>query len=231
MKIFAIGDLHLSLSSEKPMDVFGPEWARHDERVAAAWRELVGDEDVVIVPGDISWALRIADAAADLDWIHALPGQKIFIRGNHDLWWQGIKRLNTLYEDIVFLQNDHARLENGMFVCGSRGWELPGTDFGENDKKILARELVRLKLSLDSAVAAGAGEILAAIHFPPAVAPQYRSVFTELLEQYPVKQVVYGHLHGTAAFSKGIRGLRGGILYRLVSSDYLDFRPVEVVSE
>ncbi|MDR3305298.1 MAG: metallophosphoesterase [Clostridiales Family XIII bacterium] len=228
MRVFAIGDPHLSLFQQKPMDIFGPDWAAHDERLAAAWRDSVAENDVVIVAGDISWALKTADALMDLAWIEALPGRKILVRGNHDLWWQGVTRLNALYEDMFFLQNNHLMIDpqKKLAVCGSRGWALPGLDdYTAADGKILARELIRLKFSLDSAMAAGAEEILCAMHFPPAACPQNKSVFTDLLGQYPVKQAVYGHLHGAAAFRKGISGEHDGILYRLVSFDFVDGKP------
>lgn len=230
-KIFAIGDLHLSFASDKPMDVFGPEWARHDERVAAAWRAEVGADDVVIVVGDTSWALKTEEAMPDLEWLRALPGFKILIRGNHDLWWQGIKKLNALWPgEMLFLQNDSVEID-GLYVCGSRGWGLPGLeDYGADDEKILARELARLTLSLDAAVKRGAGEILLAMHFPPAIAPSFASPFVDLIRGYPqIRRVVYGHLHGPAAFGKGIRGEHDGVRYDLVSLDFLACKPARIV--
>ncbi|MDR1797194.1 MAG: metallophosphoesterase [Clostridiales Family XIII bacterium] len=230
-RIFAIGDLHLSFASEKPMDVFGPLWERHDERVAAAWRKAVTEDDLVLIVGDTSWALKTEEAMPDLEWIRCLPGKKILIRGNHDLWWQGIKKLNALWPgEMLFLQNDSYFAEEGFAICGSRGWGLPGLeDYGADDEKILDREIIRLGLSLDAAVRAGAEEILVAMHFPPALAPSCTSVFTDLFEKYPqIRQVVYGHLHGPAAFGKGPRGEYGGILYQLVSLDYLGCTPALV---
>jgi predicted phosphohydrolase len=229
-RVFALADLHLSFSSNKPMDVFGAAWKDHAARLAAVWREDVSDEDIVIVAGDISWALKFEDSVPDLDFLHGLPGKKLLVRGNHDFWWQGITKLNELYGDIRFLQNDFILIEDDVAICGSRGWGLPGLeDYGADDEKILARELIRLEMSLDSAVSAGAKDIICALHFPPALMPEGRSLFTELIEKYPVSQVVYGHLHGTQAFKKGIMGERAGILYRLVSCDYLNFRPLRIL--
>ena len=212
------------------MGVFGDEWRDHAKRLAAVWREDVSEEDSVIVAGDISWALKPADAIPDLDFLHGLPGKKLLVRGNHDLWWQKIKRLNTLYGDMRFIQNDHVFFDEGLAVCGSRGWGLPGLeDYGKDDEKILARELLRLEMSLGKAVLAGAADIVCVLHFPPALTPQNASPFTDLIERYPVSQVVYGHLHGPQAFRKGIMGDYRGIRYRLVSSDFLDFRPLQII--
>ncbi|MDR3364649.1 MAG: metallophosphoesterase [Clostridiales Family XIII bacterium] len=229
-KLFAIADPHLSFASGKPMDIFGDEWQGHWARIAANWREDVSEGDTVIVAGDISWALKFADAIPDLDFLHGLPGRKLLVRGNHDLWWHGIKKLNAMYGDMRFLQNDFAMLDDGIAVCGSRGWGLPGLeDYGAADEKIAARECIRLRLSFDAAVAAGAADIVCATHFPPALTPQNSSIFTDVIESYPVSQAVYGHLHGRAAYKKGIKGEYRGVVYRLVSCDYLGFRPLRIL--
>ena len=229
-RIFAIADTHLSFTTDKPMGVFGDAWRDHAERLAVFWREAVDDGDTVIIVGDISWAMKPEEAIADLDFLHGLPGQKLLVRGNHDLWWQSVTRLNAMYDDMRFLQNDCVFYGEGKAICGSRGWGLPGLeDYGEDDEKILARELIRLKLSFDDAVKRGAKDIICAMHFPPALTPANRSPFTELIEQYPVSQVVYGHLHGPQAFRKGIQGERAGVMYRLVSADFLDCKPLRIV--
>ena len=236
-RLFAIGDLHLSFSNivDKPMDVFGANWRDHTDRIEAAWRDEVSLEDTVMVLGDISWALKKDDAMPDIEWIKALPGRKILIRGNHDLWWHGVTNLNALWpEEVIFLQNNCVMLERDtrIAVCGSRGWGLPGLeDYGKDDEKILARELVRLQLSLDSAKNAGAESIVCALHFPPAIAPSFTSAFTDLIESYeiPIVHVVYGHLHTPAAFRKGIQGVHRDVRYSLASADFLDFRPMRVL--
>jgi len=229
-KIFAIADTHLSFTTDKPMGVFGDAWLDHAERLAAAWKAAVGEDDIVLVVGDISWAMKPEEAAPDLDFLHNLPGQKLLVRGNHDLWWQSVSKLNTLYDDMRFLQNDSVFFDEGKAICGSRGWGLPGLeDYGADDEKILARELIRLKMSFDHAIKKGAEDIICALHFPPALTPANASPFTELVEKYPVSQVVYGHLHGTQAFRKGITGEHRGVVYRLVSVDYLDCKPLQIV--
>ena len=229
-RVFAIADTHLSFTTDKPMGVFGDAWRDHAERLSAAWREEVSESDMVIVAGDISWAMKPDEAIPDIEFLHLLPGQKILVRGNHDLWWQSITKLNALFDDVRFLQNDSVFFDEGRAICGSRGWGLPGLeDYGKDDEKILARELIRLKLSLDEAVKKGAEDIICVLHFPPALAPSNKSPFTELIEKYPVSQVIYGHLHGQPAFRKGIMGEHRGILYRLVSIDYLECKPLRII--
>ena len=153
MKIFAIGDLHFSMGEdiEKPMDIFGGEWVGHAEKLYNNWTESVTDDDIVIVCGDISWGLRLDEAVADLEWIHNLPGTKVFFKGNHDLWWQSAGRLNKMYDDgtMNFMQCK-AYIAGDVAICGSRGWICPGTDgFSEHDRKIYDREAARLRLSLE----------------------------------------------------------------------------------
>ena len=236
-RLFAIGDLHLSFSNivDKPMDVFGDNWRNHTVRIESEWRDVVSPQDTVIVLGDISWALKKDDAIPDLEWIQALPGRKILVRGNHDLWWHGVTNLNALWPgEMIFLQNNCVLPEHNsrIAVCGSRGWGLPGLeDYGKDDEKILARELVRLRLSFEAAKNASADAIICALHFPPAIGPSFTSAFTDLIESWeiPISHVVYGHLHTPAAFKKGIQGKHRGVNYSLASADFLDFRPLQVL--
>ena len=142
MSIYAIGDLHLSFAPEveKPMDLFGKAWKDHAERLKRNWLEMIKPEDTVIIPGDISWGLRMSEAIPDLDWIDALPGKKLIFKGNHDLWWQSISKLNNMYDSIHFVQNTACEVE-GYYICGSRGWIGPGhDDYKEADEKIYKRE-------------------------------------------------------------------------------------------
>lgn len=233
MKIFAIGDLHLSFDEriEKPMDVFGPRWVDHHQRVKQNWEELVTADDVVLIPGDISWGLRQEEALADLAWIHQLPGQKVITKGNHDLWWTSITRLNRLYDDITFLQN-HCFTAGKAAVCGTRGWICPGTEgFDDHDQKIYDREQLRLRFSLEEGQKSGAEVLIAALHFPPTNDKKQGSGFTELLTEFGVKTCVYGHLHGREAFKNGIQGMLDGVQYRLVSLDYLEAKPLLIYEE
>lgn len=228
MKIFAIGDLHLSFDEriEKPMDIFGSRWVNHHVRVKEQWEELVSEEDVVLIPGDISWGLRESEAHADLEWISKLPGRKVLTKGNHDLWWTTVSRLNKLYDGMTFLQNKALMVSDKVAICGSRGWICPGTDgFTEHDQKIYNREVLRLGMSLEEAKKMGAETIIAALHYPPTNDKMQGSGFTDLLEKYGVKTCVYGHLHGKDAFKNGIKGILNGIEYKLVSLDYLEGKP------
>lgn len=234
MKILAIGDLHLSFGEtvEKPMDIFGGEWVGHAEKLYKNWLETVSGEDVVIVCGDVSWGLRLEEAMADLNWVHELPGKKVFFKGNHDLWWQSAGKLNKLYEDgtMNFMQCK-AYIPEGekIAICGSRGWICPGTEgFSEHDRKIYDREVARLRLSLEEARTQGIDRIIGVLHYPPTNDKHQPSDFTRLMEEYGVKTCVYGHLHGKDAFPNGMKGIYNGVEYRLVSLDYLQAKPEEV---
>lgn len=232
MSIYAISDLHLSFGQgvEKPMDVYGDRWYDHWRRLERNWKKGVGHTDTVIVPGDISWGLKLDEAKPDLDWVDKLPGHKVFFKGNHDLWWTGIKKLNNMYDSITFLQNDFYFAE-GMYICGSRGWITPDNDdYGEQDEKVYRRELLRLEASLKAAKQSirqegKTGEILGVMHYPPVSKPASFSGFQQLFEDYGVKNVIYGHIHGEEGFRNTIMGKYHGIDYRLVSLDYLNCKP------
>ena len=228
MSIFAIADIHLSRApgTEKPMDIFGERWIDHENRIANNWRKQVGESDTVIIPGDISWGMKLEDSMYDLDWLNQLPGRKILIKGNHDLWWTGINRLNSLYESgIRFLQYDSITVE-GVSICGSRGWITPDDDeFTEADEKVYKRELLRLESSLK---AAETDEIIGFMHFPPVSKPTSFSGFQQLFEDYGVKKVYYGHIHGEEGFKNTIQGEYHGIEYRLISADYLNCKPIKI---
>lgn len=228
MKIFAIGDPHLSFDEriEKPMDVFGEGWKDHSTRLKKSWESVVSPDDIVMVIGDISWGLRLDEAMADLTWIHELPGKKVITKGNHDLWWVSTNKLNMLFDDVTFLQNHAYMVNDDIAICGTRGWICPGTQgFDDHDNKIYERELLRLRMSLDDAKEKGAKEIIGCTHYPPMNDKFQTSGFTQLMTEYKVKQCLYGHLHGKEAFGNGFQGLLNGTRYRLVSLDYVDCTP------
>ena len=229
MKIYAIADLHLALDEriDKPMDIFGAGWEDHAERLRENWDSLVTDEDVVLIPGDLSWGMKLGEALADLEWIHQRKGRKIMVKGNHDLWWTSVTRLNELYEDMHFIQNDSVYLEElDTAIAGTRGWPTPGSDeYSEHDEKIYKREAGRLENSLKNAAARGASRLIVMMHYPPTDERRKPSLFMDVLRAYPVDVCLYGHLHGQIAFGKGIRGECEGSRYYLVSLDYLGAKP------
>lgn len=226
MRVFAIGDLHLPGGQEKPMDVFGGRWTDHARRIAEHWRERVGEEDVVLVPGDISWAMKLEEAREDLEYLGSLPGRAVIIRGNHDYWWQAIGKVRrALPPNVAAIQNDHVPLGGRLAVCGTRGWTLPGSDgFSQKDQRLYEREVNRLALSLESAAKAGLKPAIAMLHYPPAQRSGAQTGFTELLEAYGVRLCAYGHLHGEAARG-ALRGVHRGVKYDLVACDAIDFAP------
>ncbi|MDO4485283.1 MAG: metallophosphoesterase [Bacillota bacterium] len=235
MSIYAAADLHLSLAPdvEKPMDIYGSRWFNHVERLKENWYAQIKRDDTVIIPGDISWGLKLNEAKYDLDWVDSLPGHKVVFKGNHDLWWSGINKLNRMYESITFVQNDFYLAED-IVVCGTRGWLTPDNeDFSEADEKIYKRELLRLENSLASAKdymkkEKAEYEILGILHFPPVSKLNAFSGFQQLFEDYGVKKVLYGHIHGEEGFRCAIKGVHYGIEYQLVSLDYLNCRPVKI---
>ena len=222
MALYAISDLHLAFTTDKPMDIFGAKWLKHDEKIKENWIKKITDEDTVLIAGDISWSMRSDESKVDLDWIDALPGKKIISKGNHDYWWGGISKLNRMYENTKFLQNNFYTYED-YAICGSRGWILEGSDrFTEKDKKIFDREIIRLKLSLDKAKEAGYENIVVMIHYPPMNEKRENSAYTNLFKEYGVKKVIYGHLHGPS-LANVLNGEHEGIEYLMTSCDFLDF--------
>jgi len=211
------------------MDIYGGQWINHTDRLKENWEDAITKDDFILIPGDISWALKKEEALADLEWIHKLPGKKIITKGNHDLWWTGIGKLNKLYEDMVFLQNDFYAIED-IAICGSRGWICPGSDeFCKHDNKIYDRELLRLEFSLSAAEKAGFKRIIGMLHYPPTNDRMQQSGFTELFARYGAEQVVYGHLHGKDGFKNGFKGVMNGVSYHLVSLDYVQCKPLQII--
>ena len=221
MSVYAIGDLHLP-AKQKPMDIFGDHWKDHFQRISLDWRDKVSPCDLVLLPGDLSWAMRLEEAGEDLAAIAALPGTKILLRGNHDYWWSSIGRVRrALPEGMYALQND-AMLLNGRLYAGSRGWTLPGLEQSDEDRKIYERERMRLEMSLKHARRLSEeAPITCMLHYPPLT--EEEPGFSDILEAYGVTDCVYGHLHGPAIYG-AVRGLRGSVRYHQVSCDGLDFK-------
>lgn len=222
MAVWAISDLHLP-ARQKPMDVFGPQWTNHFERIRADWVERVQAQDVVLLPGDLSWAMHLEEAQEDLDRIGELPGTKILLRGNHDYWWSSIGRVRRMLRENCFaLQNDSLFLD-GVLFAGSRGWQIPAeATVDGDDMRIYLRERQRLEMSLRSARARSeTAPLIAMMHYPPR--SESAEGFSDLLKQYGAQDVVYGHLHG-AGLAGAIRGEVDGLRYHQVSCDGLDFK-------
>ena len=233
MSIYVIGDMHLSFSTDKPMDIFGNNWENHAEKIKDNWIDCVKEDDYVILPGDFSWATYIEDTVEDFKFLNSLPGKKILLKGNHDYWWTTLSQMNKFislneFKDISFLYNNSYLIENKIIV-GTRGWVTNNRN--QENMKILKRELNRLKLSLEDGVKKYGEdkEIYAFIHYPPF----YKEVveenidFINLLKKYNVKKCFYGHLHADS-HKEAVEGIIDGIEFKLVSSDYLDFNLIKI---
>jgi predicted phosphohydrolase len=229
MALYGIADLHLSFEADKPMDIFGDLWKNHEESIKKNWINKIKDEDTVLIPGDISWAMRLKEAMVDLSWINALPGRKILLRGNHDYWWTSLSKMNKIFDNMFFLQNNYY-IYNDYALCGTRGWTCPNEiKFNEHDQKIYDRELHRLRLSLENAKNDGCKKYIVMTHYPPTNEKFERSGFIEIYEEYNVSKVIYGHLHHKDSFEMGLKGNHGGIDYILASCDYIEFNPVKII--
>lgn len=220
----------MSINNTKPMDIFGPVWDNYIDKIVTDWKEKVTEEDIVLLAGDLSWAMKLEEAVADLNYLKDLPGKKIIIRGNHDYWWGTISKVrNILPENFFALQNDAIEINNHIF-CGTRGWMITNTEEPSQDKKIFDRELVRLELSLQSAqkLRTNNQKLICLIHYPPFDKNFNSTAFTDLLEKYNVDIVVYGHLHGRQVVYKKVYELNG-ITYYLSSCDLVDNNLVEII--
>ena len=230
MKIFAISDLHISTNTDKPMDVFGGNWVGYFEKIKQDWQQKVSDDDVVLIGGDISWAMHIEDAVQDFLLLSQLKGKKVFIKGNHDYWWNSIGKVRDIMPDNCFaLQNDSIRFD-GVVICGSRCWSVPGSpDFKEQDQKIYNRETERLKLSFKNAnsVMQQGDKLVALIHFPPFNVKREDTAFTKIFEENKVDAVVYGHLHGKNVRSEKLV-VKNGVKYYLTSCDQVENKLTEI---
>ncbi|HHX49773.1 MAG TPA: serine/threonine protein phosphatase [Clostridiales bacterium] len=229
MRVFAISDLHISSNQEKPMDIFGDNWKDHLLKIEKNWLSKILPDDVVLIPGDISWAKSLEDAKIDLMFFDKLPGKKIIIKGNHDYWWNSYAKVKSILPSGMFaIQNNAIKIENKIF-CGTRGWQVPevGEKLSENDEKILKREEIRLELSLSKAAKLREQEekIFVLMHYPPFNSIRQSSKFTSLLKKYEVYAVVYGHLHGTVSLTNQVIK-KDEISYFLVSTDMINHDPV-----
>ncbi len=227
--IYAISDLHLSLNGSKPMEVFGDDWVGYLSLIEQSWRSLVKDEDVVLLAGDLSWEMKLEGAVKDAEWVDALPGKKLIIRGNHDYWWSSYNKVClSLPSSIHAIQNNAIRID-GAVVCGSRGWTPTPEDGDPNDRKLWLRELTRMELALEDAtkLRQEGDKLIAMIHYPPFVGKFEPTDMTRLFDRYSVDTVVYGHIHGKHSFHKDIVEIEG-IKYYLTSTDMIGHHLVKI---
>lgn len=226
MALFAISDLHLSFSNPKPMDIFDPIWKDHPIKIKENWEKLITDEDTVLIPGDISWASKMEQAKADLDYISNLTGKKILTYGNHDYWWGSTNKLNELYDNMTFIKNNTI-IYDKYIICCTRGWICPNdVYFLPEDEKIYLREAGRLERLLEKAKEFKELETVVMLHFPPTNDKLENSLFTDLIKKYNIKKVIFGHIHNN--FDHCFKGEVDGVFYNLVSADYLNFTPIRL---
>jgi len=228
MALYAIGDLHLCLGADKPMDIFGGAWVGYMEKLRQGL-SVIGPEDTTVLLGDLSWSLDLSGAKADFSFINAIPGRKIILKGNHDYWWSTAAKFYKFCGENSFtnqwiLNNNHYEY-GGYAICGTRGWFFEEERSGEHDEKVFRRELMRLEASLKSA---GDLRKLVFLHYPPRYRGYECREILELLEKYEVRQCFFGHLHG-ASHGLALEGVWNGVEYRLVSADKLHFKPLCVI--
>jgi predicted phosphohydrolase len=248
MNLWAIADIHLALSCpEKTMEAFGPKWSNYHERIEKNWKEVVQKEDLVLIPGDISWAFTLEQAQIDLSWIDQLPGTKVIIRGNHDSWWQSLKKVEKILPpSIIALQNTAYNVDN-LSIGGSRLWETLEfnysdlVEFKENPKAnpktpvltlegnehIFERELHKLEMSLQKMNPDAQFKIVMT-HYPPISYDLENSKAHQLLKKYRVNSCVFGHVHNLIPPSSSFLGLKDGINYIFTAADYLNFKPLKI---
>ena len=234
MKIYVIGDLHLSINTQKPIDIFVHHRTGHEEKIKRDWLQKVKDEDLVVLPGDFSWETYLENTKKDFEYLNNLPGKKILLKGNHDYWWTTITSMRKFlkennFENIDFLYNNSYEFEDKI-LCGTRGWSI--TD-EETNEKLINRELIRLELSLQDGVNKYGTdkEIIVFMHYPPITKAKIitgqEAKFVEMMRKYKVKRCFYGHLHGTS-IADAVEGNIEGIELKLVSADGLDFELLKI---
>jgi len=245
MALYAIGDLHLSIenvrepsflrpkhySLYKPMDVFDPVWKNHADRIERLWKKTITSKDTVVITGDHSWGKDLDDCSKDFAYIEALPGRKILLRGNHDMFWAAKKtpRLNEMFSGrLEFLQNNYLVYKDYALV-GTKGCCFEGKEPWEHFEKIRDRERERLQASFKEAKCAGFSKFIMFLHYPPTSIGEQESCFTQLARSFGAEQVIYSHCHGQKRYYDSFHGNVEGIEYRLVSSDFLRFKPARIL--
>ena len=234
MKIFSISDLHLSINNPKPMDIFGGAWDNYWDNIKIDWQSKVSADDIVLIGGDISWATKLENAVSDLQVISELNGTKVIIRGNHDYWWSSYAKVNNILPESLFAIQNNALLFGNHIICGTRGWTILNHKSNDDDKKIYARELIRLKLTLDDAEKLKeqnpTAKIILMMHYPPFNALWQDSEYTDLISEYDIEAVIYGHLHGKDCRTQPVI-MKNEIPYYITSCDQVDNKLVLISSD
>lgn len=232
MSIYAISDLHLSFGDNKPMDIFGENWENHAEKLKENWIKKIKDDDLVLLPGDFSWAMYLQDTYKDFEYLNALPGKKLLLKGNHDYWWTTLKKMKNYleknkFENIDFIYNN-SHIYGDKIIVGTRGWQ---DENNKEDKKIVKRENIRLELSIQDGIKkyGQEKEIIVCMHYPPFNKYEEKDMsFIQTMKKYNVTTCVYGHLHGENAHKEAKQGIIEGIDFKLVSCDYTNFNLVNI---
>ena len=230
MKVFAISDVHLSVSNPKPMNIFGPTWEGYLDKIFADWKEKVCEDDIVLMAGDFSWAMKLEETKADFELLKNLPGKKVLIRGNHDYWWSSISAVRKFVPENFFaIQNDAIKFGD-YIICGTRLWTLPNTAkvLSAEDEKIYKRELIRLEMTLQSAkkLQTSNEKIICMLHYPPYTFKEEDNEVTALIEKYGVSKVVYGHIHANCRQNLILN--KNGVDYYLTSCDIVGNRLIAI---
>lgn len=230
MSLFVIGDLHLSYGADKPMDIFGGAWEGFAEKLDAAWRETVAPEDTVVLCGDSTWGISLAEALPDFKYIDSLPGKKYLLKGNHDYYWDTVSKMRRFLAEnglssLDFIHNSFAAYGDTA-LCGTKGWFADEEE--GHDRKIYLREVGRLRESLSQAEKAGFKKKRVFLHYPPVSPLSEYPEITGLMREYGVSDCYYGHLHGPG-LRNAVTGLTGGIEYHCVSADYVKFTPQKII--
>ena len=222
MAIYAVSDLHLSFNTNKPMDIFG--WDNYEKIIEDNWKQTVTDNDLVLLPGDFSWEMKLENTAKDFSFLHQLPGKKLLLKGNHDYWWNTLKKMREYLQELQFVDIDflynNSYLFDDYIIAGTRGWSLE-----DGDEKMQQREVQRLEMSiLDGISKYGKDkDIIVCMHYPPLSQHDTHTAYTDILEKYHIKKCIYGHLHGRA-HQEVIEGKINEVEYQMVSCDYLKFQ-------
>ena len=228
MSVYAIADLHLSFSVNKPMDVF-KGWENYTDRLKQNWQRLITPEDTVVIAGDVSWAMNLSQIYEDFKFINGLNGKKIILKGNHDYWWTTKAKMDKYisdngFETISILHNNYF-VADGVAICGSRGWFYDAED--DADKIILNREVGRIRLSVEPAINSGYTPVVF-LHYPPIYNNIECKEIIDVLREYEIKKCFYGHIHGGNAAKRAFIGERYGIKFNLIACDRLGFMPLTI---